>query len=102
MKCVHVTSTSLLQCRGRCSFLVGGMVADRHRHNLLRPETVETLFVLFHITEVPKYHEFGTSLRHLGSIERLILEVTSLWMMLPCFLHSPHRRDTEISLFTVH
>lgn len=29
------------------------------RHNLLRPETVESLFVLFRITEDPKYREWG-------------------------------------------
>lgn len=29
------------------------------RHNLLRPETVESLFVLYRITENPKYREWG-------------------------------------------
>ncbi|CAA7410400.1 unnamed protein product [Spirodela intermedia] len=29
------------------------------RHNLLRPETVESLFVLYRITEDPKYREWG-------------------------------------------
>lgn len=29
------------------------------RHNLLRPETVESLFILYRITEDPKYREWG-------------------------------------------
>ncbi|CAL1403150.1 unnamed protein product [Linum trigynum] len=29
------------------------------RHNLLRPETVESLFVLYRVTEDPKYREWG-------------------------------------------
>lgn len=31
------------------------IVMHADRHNLLRPETVESLFVLYHITEDPKY-----------------------------------------------
>ncbi|XP_050231469.1 mannosyl-oligosaccharide 1,2-alpha-mannosidase MNS3 [Mercurialis annua] len=36
-------------------------IVIRHadRHNLLRPETVESLFVLYRITEDPKYREWG-------------------------------------------
>ncbi|KAL7590236.1 hypothetical protein Lser_V15G37178 [Lactuca serriola] len=32
------------------------------RHNLLRPETLESLFVLYRITEDSKYHEWGWSI----------------------------------------
>lgn len=31
------------------------IIKPADRHNLLRPETVESLFVLFRITEDPKY-----------------------------------------------
>lgn len=35
------------------------IIKPADRHNLLRPETVESLFVLFRITEDPKYREWG-------------------------------------------
>ncbi|KAI3456013.1 hypothetical protein Pfo_012676 [Paulownia fortunei] len=35
------------------------IIKSADRHNLLRPETVESLFVLFRITEDPKYREWG-------------------------------------------
>lgn len=35
------------------------IIKHADRHNLLRPETVESLFVLFRITEDPKYREWG-------------------------------------------
>ncbi|KAH6793096.1 alpha-mannosidase 3 [Perilla frutescens var. hirtella] len=35
------------------------VIKPADRHNLLRPETVESLFVLFRITEDPKYREWG-------------------------------------------
>lgn len=35
------------------------MIKHNDRHNLLRPETVESLFVLHRITEDPKYREWG-------------------------------------------
>ncbi|KAK7331361.1 hypothetical protein VNO77_25584 [Canavalia gladiata] len=35
------------------------IIRPADRHNLLRPETVESLFVLFRITEDPKYQEWG-------------------------------------------
>lgn len=34
------------------------IIKPADRHNLLRPETVESLFVLFRITEDPKYAVF--------------------------------------------
>lgn len=35
------------------------IIKPADRHNLLRPETVESLFVLYRITEDPKYREWG-------------------------------------------
>ncbi|CAL9055079.1 mannosyl-oligosaccharide 1,2-alpha-mannosidase MNS3 [Musa acuminata AAA Group] len=35
------------------------LIKHNDRHNLLRPETVESLFVLHRITEDPKYREWG-------------------------------------------
>ncbi|KAK7303122.1 hypothetical protein RJT34_14023 [Clitoria ternatea] len=35
------------------------IIRPADRHNLLRPETVESLFVLYRITEDPKYREWG-------------------------------------------
>ncbi|KAJ8443412.1 hypothetical protein Cgig2_024189 [Carnegiea gigantea] len=35
------------------------IIKPADRHNLLRPETVESLFVLHRITEDPKYREWG-------------------------------------------
>lgn len=35
------------------------VIKHADRHNLLRPETVESLFVLYRITEDPKYREWG-------------------------------------------
>ncbi|XP_008783092.1 mannosyl-oligosaccharide 1,2-alpha-mannosidase MNS3-like isoform X1 [Phoenix dactylifera] len=35
------------------------IIKHNDRHNLLRPETVESLFVLYRITEDPKYREWG-------------------------------------------
>ncbi|KAK6124098.1 hypothetical protein DH2020_042183 [Rehmannia glutinosa] len=35
------------------------IIKPADRHNLLRPETVESLFVLFRITEDPKYRDWG-------------------------------------------
>ncbi|KAJ9135879.1 hypothetical protein P3X46_033004 [Hevea brasiliensis] len=35
------------------------IIKHADRHNLLRPETVESLFVLYRITEDPKYREWG-------------------------------------------
>ena len=35
------------------------VIKPADRHNLLRPETVESLFVLYRITEDPKYREWG-------------------------------------------
>ncbi|CAK7350221.1 unnamed protein product [Dovyalis caffra] len=35
------------------------IIKHADRHNLLRPETVESLFVLYRITEDPKYQEWG-------------------------------------------
>uniref|UniRef100_A0A5B7A6W5 alpha-1,2-Mannosidase n=1 Tax=Davidia involucrata TaxID=16924 RepID=A0A5B7A6W5_DAVIN len=35
------------------------IIKQADRHNLLRPETVESLFVLYRITEDPKYREWG-------------------------------------------
>ncbi|CAA2983118.1 mannosyl-oligosaccharide 1,2-alpha-mannosidase MNS3 [Olea europaea subsp. europaea] len=35
------------------------IIKPADRHNLLRPETVESLFFLFRITEDPKYREWG-------------------------------------------
>ncbi|XP_057463323.1 mannosyl-oligosaccharide 1,2-alpha-mannosidase MNS3-like [Actinidia eriantha] len=35
------------------------IIKSADRHNLLRPETVESLFVLYRITEDPKYREWG-------------------------------------------
>ncbi|CAN6446383.1 unnamed protein product [Victoria cruziana] len=35
------------------------MIKPNDRHNLLRPETVESLFVLYRITKDPKYREWG-------------------------------------------
>lgn len=35
------------------------IIKHNDRHNLLRPETVESLFVLHRITEDPKYREWG-------------------------------------------
>ncbi|PKA64438.1 Mannosyl-oligosaccharide 1,2-alpha-mannosidase MNS3 [Apostasia shenzhenica] len=35
------------------------IIKPNDRHNLLRPETVESLFVLYRITEDPKYREWG-------------------------------------------
>lgn len=35
------------------------IIKPADRHNLLRPETVESLFVLFRITQDPKYREWG-------------------------------------------
>ncbi|XP_073158751.1 mannosyl-oligosaccharide 1,2-alpha-mannosidase MNS3 [Henckelia pumila] len=35
------------------------IIKPADRHNLLRPETVESLFILFRITEDPKYREWG-------------------------------------------
>ena len=34
------------------------IIKQADRHNLLRPETVESLFVLYRITEDPKYDLF--------------------------------------------
>ncbi|KAI8568303.1 hypothetical protein RHMOL_Rhmol02G0187800 [Rhododendron molle] len=35
------------------------VIKHADRHNLLRPETVESLFVLYRVTEDPKYREWG-------------------------------------------
>ncbi|KAE9598992.1 hypothetical protein Lal_00022375 [Lupinus albus] len=35
------------------------IIKPADRHNLLRPETVESLFILYRITEDPKYREWG-------------------------------------------
>ncbi|KAJ6423562.1 hypothetical protein OIU84_024517 [Salix udensis] len=35
------------------------IIKHADRHNLLRPETVESLFILYRITEDPKYQEWG-------------------------------------------
>ncbi|KAG8634669.1 mannosyl-oligosaccharide 1,2-alpha-mannosidase MNS3 isoform X2 [Manihot esculenta] len=35
------------------------IIKHADRHNLLRPETVESLFVLYRVTEDPKYREWG-------------------------------------------
>ncbi|CAK9166357.1 unnamed protein product [Ilex paraguariensis] len=35
------------------------IIKHADRHNLLRPETVESLFILYRITEDPKYREWG-------------------------------------------
>ncbi|OVA04801.1 Glycoside hydrolase [Macleaya cordata] len=35
------------------------IIKPADRHNLLRPETVESLFVLYRITEDPKYRDWG-------------------------------------------
>ncbi|KAG0450736.1 hypothetical protein HPP92_026763 [Vanilla planifolia] len=35
------------------------IIKHNDRHNLLRPETVESLFILYRITEDPKYREWG-------------------------------------------
>ncbi|XP_012072098.1 mannosyl-oligosaccharide 1,2-alpha-mannosidase MNS3 isoform X2 [Jatropha curcas] len=35
------------------------IIKHADRHNLLRPETVESLFVLYRITQDPKYREWG-------------------------------------------
>ncbi|KAL3616899.1 Mannosyl-oligosaccharide 1,2-alpha-mannosidase mns3 [Castilleja foliolosa] len=35
------------------------IIKPADRHNLLRPETVESLFYLFRVTEDPKYREWG-------------------------------------------
>ncbi|KAL2467389.1 Mannosyl-oligosaccharide 1 [Abeliophyllum distichum] len=35
------------------------IIKPADRHNLLRPETVESLFILFRITEDPKYQKWG-------------------------------------------
>ncbi|KAM7255877.1 hypothetical protein ACFE04_011618 [Oxalis oulophora] len=35
------------------------IIKHADRHNLLRPETVESLFVMYRITEDPKYREWG-------------------------------------------
>ncbi|KAL2930598.1 Mannosyl-oligosaccharide 1 2-alpha-mannosidase MNS3 [Bienertia sinuspersici] len=40
-------------------FLNDIIIKPADRHNLLRPETVESLFVLYRITEDPKYREWG-------------------------------------------
>ncbi|XP_076902856.1 mannosyl-oligosaccharide 1,2-alpha-mannosidase MNS3-like isoform X2 [Bidens hawaiensis] len=38
------------------------VIKDLDRHNLLRPETVESLFILYRITEDSKYREWGWSI----------------------------------------
>ncbi|KAD7117845.1 hypothetical protein R6Q59_005132 [Mikania micrantha] len=38
------------------------VIKHADRHNLLRPETVESLFILYRITENPKYREWGWSI----------------------------------------
>lgn len=38
------------------------VIKHADRHNLLRPETVESLFILYRITEDPKYREWGWSI----------------------------------------
>ncbi|XP_002519694.2 mannosyl-oligosaccharide 1,2-alpha-mannosidase MNS3 [Ricinus communis] len=40
-------------------FIDDVIIKHADRHNLLRPETVESLFVLYRITEDPKYREWG-------------------------------------------
>ena len=42
------------------------IIKHADRHNLLRPETVESLFVLYRITEDPKYDFFFSFSHALG------------------------------------
>ncbi|CAL0301238.1 unnamed protein product [Lupinus luteus] len=77
------------------------------RHNLLRPETVESLFVLYRITEDPKYvfplaytvNEVGKSLKFLRSTQRLVLVDIALWSLDDITSILAHRRDKMETFF---
>ncbi|PQQ20422.1 hypothetical protein Pyn_32703 [Prunus yedoensis var. nudiflora] len=58
------------------------IIKPADRHNLLRPETVESLFVLYRITRIQNIvNGVGRFLKHLRNIQELILVDTVLWMM---------------------
>ncbi|XP_059435673.1 mannosyl-oligosaccharide 1,2-alpha-mannosidase MNS3 [Corylus avellana] len=74
------------------------IIKHADRHNLLRPETVESLFVLFRITEDPKYREWGWQI--FEAFEKYTRVDTGGYSSLDDVTSiPPHRRDKMETFF---
>ncbi|XP_027364346.1 mannosyl-oligosaccharide 1,2-alpha-mannosidase MNS3 [Abrus precatorius] len=74
------------------------IIKPADRHNLLRPETVESLFVLFRITKDPKYREWGWQI--FEAFEKYTKVDTGGYCSLDDVTSvPPHRRDKMETFF---
>lgn len=74
------------------------VIKPADRHNLLRPETVESLFVLYRITEDPKYREWGWQI--FEAFEKYTKVVSGGYTSLDDVTSlPPHRRDKMETFF---
>ncbi|XP_061374312.1 mannosyl-oligosaccharide 1,2-alpha-mannosidase MNS3 isoform X2 [Gastrolobium bilobum] len=74
------------------------IIKPADRHNLLRPETVESLFVLYRITEDPKYREWGWQI--FEAFEKYTKVDTGGYCSLDDVTSiPPHRRDKMETFF---
>ncbi|XP_030470743.1 mannosyl-oligosaccharide 1,2-alpha-mannosidase MNS3 [Syzygium oleosum] len=73
------------------------IIKHADRHNLLRPETVESLFVLYRITEDPKYREWGWQI--FEAFEKYTKVDTGGYSSLDDVTHIPPRRRDKMETF---
>lgn len=73
------------------------IIKQADRHNLLRPETVESLFVLYRITEDPKYREWGWQI--FEAFENYTKVDTGGYSSLDDVTHIPPQRRDKMETF---
>ncbi|KAI6703447.1 hypothetical protein NL676_012583 [Syzygium grande] len=73
------------------------IIKHADRHNLLRPETVESLFVLYRTTEDPKYREWGWQI--FEAFEKYTKVDTGGYSSLDDVTHIPPRRRDKMETF---
>ncbi|XP_021763900.1 mannosyl-oligosaccharide 1,2-alpha-mannosidase MNS3-like isoform X1 [Chenopodium quinoa] len=78
-------------------FLNDIVIKPADRHNLLRPETVESLFVLYRITEDPKYREWGWQI--FEAFEKYTKVDSGGYTSLDDVTSLPHKRDKMETFF---